>query len=163
VDGDDVVHPTAPAERGARLDGELRDVGGQDLFLVAVRLDLEELPRRHRHDPDRPPAFHQLLACGEAHRDLRARADQHELGAGQGGGGWAWRRGYAPRGTPSGACSAVPSSTGIFWRVSTSAVGPPSLSRWTRQACAHSLASAGRITRIFGIARNDASCSTGWW
>ena len=32
----------------------------------------------------------------------------------------------------------------------------------TRTACAVSLASAGRITRMLGMARIAASCSTGW-
>ena len=32
-----------------------------------------------------------------------------------------------------------------------------------RQATAVSLASAGRISRSWGIARSDARCSIGWW
>ena len=42
------------------------------------------------------------------------------------------------------------------------AVGP-SFSRCTRHASAVSFASAGRITRMPGIARIAASCSMGWW
>ena len=67
---------------------------------------------------------------------------------------------YAPRGTPSAARSAVPSSTGTFWRVRMNAVGP-SPSMWIRHASAVSLASAGRINRSPGIARIAASCSIG--
>ena len=33
----------------------------------------------------------------------------------------------------------------------------------TRQAAATSFASQGRITLRPGIARREASCSTGWW
>ena len=49
------------------------------------------------------------------------------------------------------------------WRVSTSATGWWRRSMLTRQASATSLASAGRNTSRPGIARSEASCSTGWW
>ena len=42
------------------------------------------------------------------------------------------------------------------------ALGPSEL-RWTRHACAVSLASAGRMTRRPGMARSEARCSIGWW
>ena len=49
----------------------------------------------------------------------------------------------------------------MSWRDRTRAVGP-SPSTANRKAWAHSLASAGRMTRSPGMARSDASCSTGW-
>ena len=54
------------------------------------------------------------------------------------------------------------SSTGMDWRLSTKAVGT-SPSTASRQAWAHSLASAGRISESPGMARSDARCSIGWW
>ena len=53
--------------------------------------------------------------------------------------------------------------TGTFWRVRTRATGWWVRSIATRQASATSFASAGRITSRPGIARSEASCSTGWW
>ena len=47
--------------------------------------------------------------------------------------------------------------------MSTSATGWWSASIATRQASATSFASQGRITFRPGIARSEASCSTGWW
>ena len=55
------------------------------------------------------------------------------------------------------------SSTGTFWRVSTRAAGWCFCRTITRHASATSLASQGRITFSPGIARKEASCSTGWW
>ena len=51
--------------------------------------------------------------------------------------------------------SAVPSSTGSFWRVRISAVGPVAVEVDAPRLAAISLASAGRITRRPGIARSD--------
>ncbi len=49
----------------------------------------------------------------------------------------------------------------MFWRDSTSAVGP-SWATAAFHAATVSLASAGRITCSPGIARSVARCSTGW-
>ena len=54
-------------------------------------------------------------------------------------------------------------STGSFWRVKASAVGPS----WREMAAAHdaavSVASAGRHTSMCGMQRSAQSCSMGWW
>ncbi len=49
----------------------------------------------------------------------------------------------------------------MFCRLSTNAVGP-SWATAARSAATVSLASAGRMTCSWGIARSVASCSTGW-
>ena len=64
---------------------------------------------------------------------------------------------------PAPRATAEPSvTTGMFWRLSTSAVGP-SWSTMSAHAAIVSLASAGRMTCRSGIARSVARCSTGWW
>ena len=50
----------------------------------------------------------------------------------------------------------------MFWRDSSSAVGPPSRSMAAVQATAVSTASHGRQTSRFGMRRRLAACSTGW-
>ena len=50
----------------------------------------------------------------------------------------------------------------MFWRVRHRPTGP-SASTASLQACAVSLASAGRMRLRPGMARSDARCSIGWW
>src|SRR5207244_759150 len=103
----------------------------------------EQIPRRHRDDAHskRSPAVrrvaHQQLACADTDRDFGSGSDEHEVEPAI----FVDQR-VCAAGETVGSALAVPTSTGIFWRVSTIAVGP-SPSMWTRQACATSLASAG--------------------
>ena len=64
----------------------------------------------------------------------------------------------------SPSASPVPrSQVGMFCRVSTMPAGLAWFSSMTFQAAATSLASPGRTTSRPGMARSEASCSTGWW
>ena len=161
VDAHDVVGVALPAEAHAGLDRERRHAGRQ--HVDAVRRS--DCCSNRSHDgidttrTDDALRVAEQLARRDAHLHLGAGADEHEVEVGR----RLRRRARTRRaGTPTGARSAVPSSTGTFWRVRISAVGP-SPSRCTRHAAATSLASAGRMTRSPGIARSDASCSIGWW
>jgi hypothetical protein len=71
--------------------------------------------------------------------------------------------GSRPRRRPGDPGPAVPSSTGRSWRLRISAVGPSCVEGDPPGRPAVSLASAGRMTDRPGMARSDASCSTGWW
>src|SRR5581483_11824787 len=77
-----VADPLLPAERDARLDGEARTyVRRQHLVSVVGLLQLEELPARHRHDPDVRPVLAGDPAAGlERERDLRSGCDQDQVG-----------------------------------------------------------------------------------
>ena len=55
------------------------------------------------------------------------------------------------------------SNTGMFWRVSAMPAGPAWRRSISSQTTAVSVASPGRTTVKFGIARSAASCSIGWW
>ena len=68
---------------------------------------------------------------------------------------------YAPFATPSADAYFVRSNVGSACRLSANATGLSCCFIATRQPSATSLASAGRITIIPGIARNAISCSIG--
>ncbi len=57
----------------------------------------------------------------------------------------------------------MPSSTGMALAGQDEGRGAVVRSMAALTACAVSLASAGRMTSRFGMARMAASCSTGWW
>src|SRR5271154_6223214 len=70
---------------------------------------------------------------------------------------------YPPRRAPLAGANLVRSRVGTFWRESASRIGPCVCVIATRQASTASLASPGRITVRWGIARREATCSTGSW
>ena len=154
-----VTDVTIPALRHAQFDREPRaDRGRQHRIALGLRQGLEQLPARHRDAAHGdalllagvppPPRSGRLRnrwrsgsarACRSAHRSAHRRR-----GAG-----------HPPR--RSGCDRAWARSC----RVNTSSTGRSRVSSATRQATAVSLASPGRITIRFGIARRLASCSTG--
>ena len=70
---------------------------------------------------------------------------------------------YPPLASPLADAYLPRSRVGSAWRDSTRATGSCRSGMITRQASATSLASAGRMSMMPGMARSDASCSTGWW
>src|SRR5271154_1681563 len=70
---------------------------------------------------------------------------------------------YPPRRAPLAGADLVRSRGGTFWRESASRIGPCVCVIATRQASTASFASPGRITVRWGIARREATCSTGSW
>ena len=102
----------------------------------------------------RMPSGQQARASTAAH--LGTGADQDDVRRAV-----ARRPARSRRGARPGARRAARSKIGSAWRVNTSVVGPWRRSIATRQPSVTSLASAGRNTTMFGIARSAGSCSTG--
>ena len=122
VDGDDVVGVALPPEAARGLDRERGHAGRQHVVAGTRRPAPRTGPTTASTRPGRRGRRPRAASRGaDAHPHLGAGADQHDVEV-------AVRRSststYAPRGTPSAARSAVPSSTGTFWRVRMSAVGP---------------------------------------
>ena len=113
---------------------------GIDTTRAAIPSPSQQLARLEGECTSEPVAI--MMACGGA---ARASAST-----------------YAPRARPDAGASLSRSSTGSFWRVSTMATGPSRCVIAQRQASTVSLASAGRTTARFGMARSDIRCSTGW-
>ena len=157
IDADGLVRVTAPirASRPASTDSE-GTAGGR----TGIAIGSVAAPRR---DPTRASTRRGRRRPPPSASWRPRRRPRHSTAGADGARARVPRRGasdrtYAPRSTSP---SAVPSSTGTFWRVRISAVGPGE-STALRHACAVSLRLPGRIMRSWGIARRDASCSIGW-
>ena len=157
-----VADVAVPAERRRLLDRDPgRHLRWEHLVAVLLGLAVEQLPARHAHD-----AGADALG-GRVRRGRRARAPPPSR----------WRAGSRPglpdgrlgqhvgalAATPDAAPSLDRSKVGRACRDRTSAAGSRRSAATTRQVSTTSFASAGRNTSSPGIARSDASCSTGWW
>ena len=155
-----VADVAVPAERRRLLDRDPRPAPTAAApRLGTTRLAVEELPAGHAHDAGADALGGQLVAGARA----RARPPTRSRSGSRPGRRRRRRRGRRhpwrlPRRAPlpSGRASAAPGGRGP---------APPAraaAASTQRQVSATSFASAGRNTSRPGIARSDASCSTGW-
>ena len=158
VDADGVVGVAVPAEGGAGLDAQHRHPGREDRGPVVRRPAARSGPSTGTTPPGparprRPASWRRPRSAGPRCPVPTRTISGAPVAVDQDVG--------APRPRPSAARSAVAASTGTFWRVRTRPTGP-SASTARRQACAVSLASAGRTRLSPGMARREARCSIGW-
>ena len=150
-----------PAQRRRLLDRDPRgDRRRQHLVAVVLVLLVEEVPGRQADDARAHAVGDQLLVRLDRERDLAAGRDQDQLGV-------AVRRvgehvAAAAQALGGGVLRAVEHRHVLAGEHERAPAGG-ARSIATRQASATSLASQGRITLRPGIARSEASCSTGWW
>ena len=146
-----------PSVTPASIESRAATDGRQDRVAVGLRLLLEELPARHRHDARRDRPRPRASRAPDGELQLGARRDQEQPGlpAARLRQDVGAARDVARR--PSGPAPAGSGGRGRGRRGPRGARSRPSTPR------AVSLASAGRMIARCGIARSDIRCSTGWW